>query len=121
MRSKLYKILVILVLFLSVTCFVGCGGKKPDKGYISRDDVTNSIVSNFKNETIYTKDKQQDQALADKTVQQCHKAKSSSTFFALLPWQSQNENCVLTVQKTTKKKTFSYITSLYINSVLQIL
>lgn len=55
MRSKLYKILVILVLFLSVTCFVGCDGKKPDKGYISRDDVTNNIVSNFKNETIYTK------------------------------------------------------------------
>ena len=44
MRSKLYKILAILVLFLSVTCFVGCGGKKPDKGYISRDDVTTYYV-----------------------------------------------------------------------------
>lgn len=55
MKNKLFKKLFILVLLLSFTFIVGCDGKKPEKGYISREDVTNNIVSNFECKSLYTK------------------------------------------------------------------
>ncbi len=55
MRNKLLKILFILVLLLSFTFIVSCSGKKPEKGYISKDDLTNNIISNFENKSLYTK------------------------------------------------------------------
>ena len=55
MRNKLFKKLFIFVLLLSFAFIVGCDGKKPEKGYISKEDVTNDIISTFANQSLYTK------------------------------------------------------------------
>lgn len=55
MKNKLIKNLIVFVLLLSFTFLVSCSGKKPDKDYIEKDYVTNNIVSNFKNESLYSK------------------------------------------------------------------
>lgn len=54
MRNKFFKKIFILVLLLSFMFIIGCDGKKPESGYISKDEVTNNIVSNFENQTLYT-------------------------------------------------------------------
>jgi hypothetical protein len=48
-RNIFLKKLFIFVLLLSFTFIVGCDGKAPEEGYISKDDVTKDIISNFEN------------------------------------------------------------------------
>ena len=55
MRNIFLKKIYILVILLSFVFIVSCDGKKPESGYISKDDVTNNIVSNFENQSLYTK------------------------------------------------------------------
>ena len=55
MRNIFLKKLYILVLLLSFVLIVGCDGKKPESGYISKEEVTSDIASNFDNQTLYTK------------------------------------------------------------------
>lgn len=55
MKNTFIKTFYILVLLFSLIFIVGCDGKKPDSGYISKDEVTADIVSKFENQTLYTK------------------------------------------------------------------
>ena len=55
MRNILIKKFYILVLLLFLVLIVGCDGKKPESGYIAKEEVISDIVSNFKNQTLYTK------------------------------------------------------------------
>jgi hypothetical protein len=54
-RNILIKKFYILVLLLFLVLIVGCDGKKPESGYIAKEEVTSDIVSNFENQTLYTK------------------------------------------------------------------
>ena len=55
MRNIFLKKLFIFVLLLSFTFIVGCDGKAPEEGYISKGDVTKDIISKFENQSLYTK------------------------------------------------------------------
>lgn len=55
MRNIFLKKFYILVILLSFVLIVSCDGKKPESGYISKEEVTNNIVSNFENKSLYTK------------------------------------------------------------------
>lgn len=55
MRNIFIKKFYILVLLLSLVFIVSCDGKKPESGYISKEEVTADIVSNFENQSLYTK------------------------------------------------------------------
>lgn len=55
MRNKFLKKLSLLVILLSFAFLVSCDGKKPDEGYISKEEVTDTIILNFENKTLYTK------------------------------------------------------------------
>jgi hypothetical protein len=54
-RNIFVKKLSILVLLLSLILISGCDGKKPDEGYISKEEVTANIVSKFETKSEYTK------------------------------------------------------------------
>lgn len=55
MRNIFLKKLFIFVLLLSFTFIVGCDGKAPEEGYISKGDVTKDIISKFENQSLYIK------------------------------------------------------------------
>lgn len=55
MRNRFVKTLSLLVILLSLTFMVSCDQKKPEEGYISKEEVTNNIIVNFENKALYTK------------------------------------------------------------------
>ena len=55
MRNRFVKTLSLLVILLSLTFMVSRKKKKPEEGYISKEEVTNNIIVNFENKALYTK------------------------------------------------------------------